>query len=124
MARQDATGQRAARLVDTLRGRREQGDDAYPLTVARLRELAEPDAADPDVFKALAKKPFAQQIVVAGKKDPASPIALAEYAAALAASPLPPAVRQRVEALSPEELRQLTLDFVKAQSLKDLRLAE
>jgi hypothetical protein len=38
--------------------------------------------------------------------------------------PLPPAVRQRVEALSPEELRQLTLGFVKAQSLKDLRLAE
>jgi hypothetical protein len=88
MARQDATGQRAARLVDTLRGRREQGGDAYPLTVARLKELAEPDAADADVFKALAKKPFAQQIVVAGKKDPASPIALAEDAAALAASPL------------------------------------
>ena len=33
--------------------------------------------------------------------------------------PLSPAVRQRVEALSPDELRQLTLDFVKAQSLKD-----
>jgi hypothetical protein len=38
--------------------------------------------------------------------------------------PLAPAVRQRVEALSPDELRQLTLDFVKAQSLKDLRLEE
>jgi hypothetical protein len=38
--------------------------------------------------------------------------------------PLSPAVRQRVEALSPDELRQLTLDFVKAQSLKDLRLEE
>ena len=38
--------------------------------------------------------------------------------------PLSPAVRQRVEALSPDELRQLTLDFVKAQSLKDLRLED
>jgi hypothetical protein len=38
--------------------------------------------------------------------------------------PLSPAVRQRVEALSPEELRQLTRDLLKAQSLKDLRLEE
>jgi hypothetical protein len=38
--------------------------------------------------------------------------------------PLAPAVRQRVEALSPDELRQLTLDFIKAQSLKDLRLED
>jgi hypothetical protein len=38
--------------------------------------------------------------------------------------PLSPAVRQRVEALSPEELRRTMLDFVKAQSLKDLRLEE
>ena len=38
--------------------------------------------------------------------------------------PLPPAVRQRVEALSPEELRKLQLDFVNAHSFKDLRLEE
>ncbi len=38
--------------------------------------------------------------------------------------PLSPAVRQRVEALPPDELEQLTLDFVNAQSLKDLRLEE
>jgi hypothetical protein len=38
--------------------------------------------------------------------------------------PLSPAVRQRVEALSPEDLRQLTLDLVKAQSLKELRLVD
>jgi hypothetical protein len=37
---------------------------------------------------------------------------------------LSPEVRQRVESLSPEELRQLTLDFVKAQSLKELRLED
>ena len=33
--------------------------------------------------------------------------------------PLSPAVRQRVEALSPKQLRQLTLDFAK-EALKDL----
>jgi hypothetical protein len=38
--------------------------------------------------------------------------------------PLSSAARQRVEALSPEELRQLQLDLVKAQSLKELRLED
>jgi Domain of unknown function (DUF4351) len=36
--------------------------------------------------------------------------------------PLPAEVRQRVEALSPQQLRQLLLDFVKAQSLSELHL--
>ena len=38
--------------------------------------------------------------------------------------PLSPAVRQRVEALSPEALRQLTLDLIMAQSLKELLLED
>src|SRR5262249_20188471 len=38
--------------------------------------------------------------------------------------PLSPEVKQRVEALSPEQLRQLGLDLLKAQSLKELRLEE
>ena len=38
--------------------------------------------------------------------------------------PLTPEVKQRVEALSTEQLDQLALDFVKAQSLKDLRLED
>ncbi len=37
---------------------------------------------------------------------------------------LTPAVRQRVEALAPEELRQLQIDLLKAQSLKELRLED
>jgi len=36
--------------------------------------------------------------------------------------PLAAEVKQRVEALSPEQLRQLLLDFAKAQSLSELRL--
>lgn len=38
--------------------------------------------------------------------------------------PLSPAVRRRVEALSPEELLKLLLDLIKAPSLKELRLEE
>jgi hypothetical protein len=38
--------------------------------------------------------------------------------------PLPPEVKQRVEALSPEQLHKLLLDFVKAQSLRDLHLED
>jgi hypothetical protein len=38
--------------------------------------------------------------------------------------PLSPDVRQRVEALSPDELRQTMIEFVTAQSLKELRLED
>jgi hypothetical protein len=38
--------------------------------------------------------------------------------------PLSPAAKQRVEALSPEQLRQLGLDLVKDLSLKDLHLED
>jgi hypothetical protein len=38
--------------------------------------------------------------------------------------PLSATVKERVEALSPEQLRQLQLDFVKAQSLKELHLED
>jgi hypothetical protein len=35
---------------------------------------------------------------------------------------LPPEIKQRVEALSPEELRELQINLLKAESLKELRL--
>jgi hypothetical protein len=38
--------------------------------------------------------------------------------------PLSPTVKQRVEALPPDQLRQLQLDLLKAESLKELRLEE
>jgi hypothetical protein len=38
--------------------------------------------------------------------------------------PLSAEVKQRVEALPPEELRQLMLDFIKAQSLQELGLED
>jgi hypothetical protein len=38
--------------------------------------------------------------------------------------PLSPDAKQRLEALSPEQLAQLLLDFAKGQSLKELHLED
>jgi len=38
--------------------------------------------------------------------------------------PLSPAIRQRVETIAPDELRQIMLEYHKAQSLKELRLPD
>jgi hypothetical protein len=38
--------------------------------------------------------------------------------------PLAPAVKQRLEALSPEQLRKLSLGLFKAQSLQELHLED
>src|SRR5262249_43205724 len=87
MAKVDVHAERAARLVDVLRRQRDQGAD-YPLTAARLRELADPQWSDEDLFKALTHKSQAGNVVVAPKKDLASPVALAEDAAKLAGGDL------------------------------------
>jgi hypothetical protein len=86
MAKQDPSAERAERLVEALRRQRE-GED-YPLTVARLKELADSQASDEEVFKALTRKPFVEQVLVAAKKDLESPLALAEDAGRLATSAL------------------------------------
>ncbi len=85
MAKGNETAERAARLLEALRKQGETNGEPV-LTVARLKELADPGATDEEVLQALAKKPFAQQVVLADKKALASPIALAEGSAALAAS--------------------------------------
>jgi hypothetical protein len=87
MPKQDGNAERAAKLVEVLKQQRELGA-GYPLPVARLRELADPQATDEELFAALLKKPHAQQFTVAAKNDSTSPVALAEDAGALAASPL------------------------------------
>lgn len=80
MPKTDVAAERAARLLEALRQAREQGD--YPLTADRLRQRAEPEASDEELFKALAKAGPA--VVVAAKKDIVSPVALAEDAEGLA----------------------------------------
>ncbi len=75
----------AQKMLTVLEQQR-QGDGEYPLTVARLAALADPQAAPELVNKALNKKPFAAKWVIAKRKDPNSPIVLAEDGERLAAS--------------------------------------
>src|SRR5438552_81751 len=87
MAKVDVNKERAERLVDALRQQRDQGAD-YPVTVARLRELVDPQMGDAELFKALLHKSQADNLIFAAKKDLASPVALAEDMAKLAQSDL------------------------------------
>jgi hypothetical protein len=85
MAKANARAVLAGRLLELLRGQREGGD--YPLTGARLASLAGPEVTAEEALKALAGKPFAAEVALAHKKDHAAPLALAEDAERLAASP-------------------------------------
>ena len=87
MPKANPAAELAQKLRNTLEQQRQSGGE-YPLTVARLTALADLQAAPELVGKALAKKPFAEQWIVANKKDANSPIALAEDSERLAASPL------------------------------------
>jgi hypothetical protein len=85
MPREGPTAELARKLIDALRTLREW--DGYPPTVAELAAVAAPEATAEQVDKALARKPFAEQVLRARKKDSASPVALAEDAERLADSP-------------------------------------
>ena len=77
MPKVDLSAELAQKLLHTLEQQRQTGSD-YPLTAARLAALAHPSATSEQVSKGLAKKPFAAKWIVANKKDPNSPLALAE----------------------------------------------
>lgn len=87
MAKVNLHADRAARLVARLQQERDSGGE-YPLTLARLRELVDPAASDDDLHKAMGQKVIAGQVVLAAKKDVASPVALADDATRLGQSPL------------------------------------
>ncbi len=59
-----------------------------------------------------------ERAMIAGERRLALRLLEAKFGA------LSPEVKQRVEALSPEQLQQLSLDLLKAQSLKELRLED
>src|SRR5262245_2956890 len=86
--KQDAAAQLAERLVQVLDAQRRLGPDSYPLTLRRLAELTDPAAPADQVVKALKKKPFADRAIAAHAKNLDAPVALAEDADRLAASPL------------------------------------
>jgi hypothetical protein len=85
----DAAAELAAKMVHALGQQRERGDDAYPTTVARLVAAVDPQATPDLIQKALKKKAFSDQALLAQKKGGAgSPAALKEDADRLAASTL------------------------------------
>jgi hypothetical protein len=94
-----------------------------------LEAYSDLDSGDKDRFQALmATAPYQEvkksmittfeQGMIAGRRETALLQLERKF------GPLSPAVRQRVESFSPDELRELTLNIVTAQSLKELRLEE
>ena len=88
MAKKDAAAELADSLVRVLASQRTLGPAAYPLPLGRLVELTDPRADPETVRKAVAKKAFAQSVVVAQKKSLDSPLALKEDMDLLAGSPV------------------------------------
>ncbi|HZY86890.1 MAG TPA: hypothetical protein VFE78_18800 [Gemmataceae bacterium] len=85
MAKANAPVTLAGKLLELLRRQRAGGE--YPLSVARLAVLAGPDVTAEQALKALSGKAFVPHVALGQKKDPAAPLALAEDADRLAASP-------------------------------------
>jgi hypothetical protein len=118
MPKQDVHAERGAKLVEALRQQRDSGAD-YPITVARLRELADPQATDEELFKALSKKSTSEQVVLAAKKDPSSPIALAEDHSKLVFSPM--LLGYALGKLASADKPTHTVEKIAAKLDKDLR---
>jgi hypothetical protein len=82
----DAATGLAEKMIRVLESQRGLGGDSYPLPLKRLAELADPLAPPALVEKALGKKAFARQALVAQKKNLLAPVALANDLEQLAAS--------------------------------------
>src|SRR5438876_984840 len=83
-----AAAELAEKMVQALRAQRDLGGDAYPLTLKVLVERADPQA-DADLrAKAIKHKTFTSQVVLAQKKNPDTPLALADDIERLANSRL------------------------------------
>jgi hypothetical protein len=87
MAKRNTTAELSEQLLQALREHRDTGQP-YPTTVAELLARANPAGTPEQAERALSYRPSAPQLLRARKKDPASPIALAEDAERLAGSPL------------------------------------
>jgi len=86
MAKADEHKERAVRLVESLRKHKEEG--TYPTTAAHLRQQIEPGCTDEELLKALQHRSQSATWVLANKKDPATPVALADDIEQLAGSAL------------------------------------
>lgn len=72
----DAAAKLGDELIQLLKAQRRLGPHSYPLSVRRLLELANQDASPALLQKALAKRGFQRQAVIARAKNPEAPITL------------------------------------------------
>jgi hypothetical protein len=86
--RKDPAAELGEKLLRGLESQRALGTHAYPLSVRRLAELVEPTATTVQINKALGKRAFQTQAIVARKADLDAPLALVADAELLAASRL------------------------------------
>jgi hypothetical protein len=124
-------GRRAELFAEGLKciGRSGENDWRRFLLAECLEAYAELDEAQKERLQGLlSTEPYAEvrplmittyeRGMIAGQRE----MALLQLEAKF--GPLAAAVKQRVETMSPDELRQIMLEYHKAQSLKDLRLVD
>ncbi len=87
MPKPNAVVELALRAVEALIHLRTQGNDVYPPTLSLLASRIDPPPEPAALAKALSKKPVAERLLRAQKKNADSLVALAEDAARLAAEP-------------------------------------
>jgi hypothetical protein len=85
-AKRDAATELAEKMLRALEAQRDLGTNAYPPTLRRLAELADPTAETQEVQKAVKKKTFLKRTAGAQPKNLDCPVSLVEDADKLAAS--------------------------------------
>ncbi len=86
-AKRDAATELAEKMLRALKEQRDLGPNAYPPTLRRLAELADPTADTQAAQKAVKKKAFLERAAVVQPKNLDCPVSLVEDADKLAASP-------------------------------------
>lgn len=85
----DPAGELAGKMIAALNEQRRRGQEAYPLTVERLAQLADSQSSPAVVLKAMNKRrEFLDQVAVGKRRDIRSPVAFREDEQALVESPL------------------------------------
>jgi hypothetical protein len=85
--KQDVASELAEKMIAALAEQRQRGPDAYPLTVARLVHLADPQAPRDTLLKAINKrKGFLDEVALAKRRDINSPLAFLDDMQSLAES--------------------------------------
>jgi hypothetical protein len=119
--RPDFAAELSAKMADALDALRAQGGSAYPTSLERLRQLADPAATAEMALRAAGKPPLSERAVVAKKKSLTAPVALRDDLEHFAASRH--LLEFALEALDAAGPPPWTLKKVSGQIDKSLRAA-